>query len=90
MDEKKILRENRYKLEDIYKAIDKLAEFSRMKKINKYYYISKNDTPTDLGCFVCSNLKDKDWFMENVKDWLWYDKIEGIHNIVDFYKGKNK
>lgn len=32
MDEEKILREGKYSLEEIYKNIDYLAEFSRMKK----------------------------------------------------------
>src|SRR5574344_1492160 len=35
MDEEKILREGKYTLEEIYKNIDYLAEFSRMKKIDK-------------------------------------------------------
>lgn len=88
MDEEKILREGKYTLEEIYKNIDYLAEFSRMKKIDKFYYVSKNDTPSDLGCFVWSNLEEQDWFIENVKEWLWFDKIEGVHDIIDFYKNK--
>ena len=88
MDEEKIIREGKYTLEEIYKNIDDLAEFSRMKKIDKYYYVSKNDTPSDLGCFVCSNLEDKKWFTDNIKEWLWFDKIEGVHDIIDFYKNK--
>lgn len=88
MDEEKILRENIYSLENIYNSIDELAEFSGMKKIDKYYYVSKNDTPTDLGCFVCSNLEEQQWFMNNVKEWLWLDKEDGIQDIIDFYKKK--
>ena len=88
MDEEKIIREGKYTLEEIYKNIDDLAEFSRMKKIDKYYYVSKNDTPSDLGCFVWSNLEEQDWFIDNVKEWLWLDKIEGVHDIIDFYKNK--
>lgn len=93
MDEEKILKENRYKLEDIYKAIDELAEFAGMKKLDKYYYVSQNDTPSDLGCFVYSNLEDKDWFMDNVKEWLWLDKDEGVEDIfkiIKEFKEKNK
>ena len=88
MDEEKILRENIYSLKEIYKSIDELAEFSGMKKIDKYYYVSKNDTPSELGCFVCTHLEEKQWFMNNVKEWLWYDKIDGMHDIIDFYKKK--
>ena len=83
MDEEKILRENIYSLEEIYKSIDELAEFSGMKKIDKYYYVSKNDTPSELGCFVCTHLEEKQWFMNNVKEWLWLDKEEGVDNILE-------
>ena len=93
MDEEKILREGKYTLEEIYKNIDYLAEFSRMKKIDKFYYVSKNDTPSDLGCFVWSNLEEQDWFIDNVKEWLWLDKEEGIDNILEVskeFKAKNE
>ncbi len=33
MDEDKIITENKYTLEEIYKRIDDLADFARMKKI---------------------------------------------------------
>ena len=90
MDEEKILREGKYTLEEIYKNIDDLAEFSRMKKIDKFYYVSKNDSPSDLGCFVWSNLEEQDWFIKNVKEWLWLDKIEGVNDIIKFIEEENK
>ncbi|HKM19175.1 MAG TPA: hypothetical protein VJY14_03835 [Aliarcobacter sp.] len=101
MDEEKILREGKYTLEEIYKNIDDLAEFSRMKKIDKYNYVSKNDTPSDLGCFAYSNLEEQDWFIDNVKDWfidnvkewLWLDKEDGIDDILKVlkeFKAKNE
>ena len=93
MDEEKIIREGKYTLEEIYKNIDDLAEFSRMKKIDKFYYVSKNDSPSDLGCFVWSNLEEQDWFIDNVNEWLWLDKEEGIDNILEVskeFKAKNE
>ena len=84
MNEDKIIKEGKYTLEEIYANIDDLADFSGMKKIDKNYYVSKNDTPSDLGCFAYTNLKRKSWFMENVKEWLWLDKKEGIDEI--FYR----
>ena len=93
MDEEKIIREGKYTLEEIYKNIDDLAEFSRMKKIDKFYYVSKNDSPSDLGCFVWSNLEEQDWFIDIVKEWLWLDKEEGIDNILEVskeFKAKNE
>ena len=93
MNEDKIIKEGKYTLEEIYKNIDDLAEFSRMKKIDKYYYVSKNDTPSDLGCFAYSNLEEQDWFIDNVKEWLWLDKEEGIDDILKVlkeFKAKNE
>ena len=83
MNEDKIIKEGKYTLEEIYANIDDLADFSGMKKIDKNYYVSKNDTPSDLGCFAYTNLKRKSWFMENVKEWLWLDKKEGIDDILE-------
>jgi len=82
MDEEKILREDKYDLDKIYQAIDEIAQFAKMKKIDKYYYVSINDTPSALGCFTWSNLQKLDWFMDNVKEWLWLDKLEGITDIL--------
>lgn len=86
MDEEKILRENIYSLEEIYKSIDELAEFSGMKKIDKYYYVSKNDTPSELGCFVWSNLEEREWFMDNVKEWIWCEKSGKEIDIFEIIK----
>jgi len=90
MDEEKILKEDKYDLDKIYEAIDEIAEFAKMKKIDKYYYVSINDTPSALGCFVFTNLEEQEWFMENVKEWTWYDKEDGIHDIIKFIEEKNR
>ena len=73
MNEDKIIKEGKYTLEEIYANIDDLEDITGMKKIDKNYYVSKNDTPSDLGCFAYTNLKRKSWFMENVKELLWLD-----------------
>ena len=88
MDEEKILKDEIYSLEEIYKSIDELALFARMKKLDKYYYVSQNDTPSDLGCFVWSNLQEQDWFVENVKELLWLDKEEGLQDILEYIEEK--
>jgi len=89
MDEEKILKEDKYELDEIYRIIDEIAEYTEMKKIDKYYYISKNDSPVDLGCFIFTNLEEKEWFMNNVKEIIWFDKDDGIHDILTFIKNKN-
>lgn len=89
MDEEKIINENKYDLDLVYKEIDRLAEFAGMKKIDKYNYISKNDSPSELGCFAFTNLEKHKWFVDNVKEWLWLDKEDGITDIIEFIKNRN-
>lgn len=89
MNEEKIINDNKYDLDLVNKEIDRLAEFAGMKKIDKYNYISKNDSPSDLGCFVLTNLEDHKWFIENIKEWLWYTPKDGILDIIEFIKNRN-
>jgi len=90
MDEEKILKEDIYDLEKLYKAIDDIAIYSEMKKINKYYYVSMNNSWVDLGVFAFNNLEEKEWFIDNVKEWLWLDKLEGITDILEYIEKRNK
>jgi len=89
MDEEKILREDIYDLDEMYKVIDDIAIYAEMKKIDKYYYVSMNNSPVDLGCFIFTNLEEKEWFINNVSEVIWYDKDDGIHDILNFMKEKN-
>jgi len=89
MNEEKILKEGKYDLDKIYQAIDEIAEFAKMRKIDKYYYVSINDTPSALGCFAWSNLRKLEWFMDNVKEWTWYDD-EGVSDIIKFLAERDK
>lgn len=88
MNEEKIINDNKYDLDLVYKEIDRLAEFAGMKKIDKYNYISKNDSPSELGCFAFTNLEEHKWFIENIKEWLWYTPKDGILDIIEFRKEK--
>jgi len=90
MDEEKILKEDIYDLDKIYEAIDKIAIYSEMKKVDKNYYVSMNNSPVDLGVFAWTNLQKKEWFMENVKEWLWLDKIEGISDVLEYIEERNR
>jgi len=91
MDEEKILKEDKYDLDEMYKIIDEIAELTDMKKLNKYYYISKNNKATDLGAFTIFSLKRKDWFRENVKDWFRYDKGgEEPKDMIKFFEEDEK
>lgn len=88
MNEEKIINENKYDLNSIYNEIDRLAEFAGMRKIDKYNYTSKNDSPSELGCFVFSNLQECEWFMQNIKKITWFDPKDGIQDILEYIKSK--
>jgi|GEM_PF-286049 len=91
MDEEKILRENRYDLDEMYKVIDEIAEATDMKKLNKYYYISKDDKLENLGAFTIFSLKREDWFRENVKEWFRYDKGgEEPEDMIIFFENEKE
>jgi len=90
LDEEKILREQEYSLEKMYKAIDDIALKSNMKKINKYYYISKDNTPIDLGVFVICKLKEFNWFMSNARDLILYENGEEPDDMIKFFEEKKK
>jgi hypothetical protein len=89
MDEEKIINDNKYDLDLVYKEIDRLAEFAGMKKIDKYNYTSKNDSPSELGCFIFSNLENREWFMNNVKKITWFDPEDGIQDVLEHIKSKS-
>jgi uncharacterized protein with HEPN domain len=89
MNEEKIINDNKYDLDLVYKEIDRLAEFAGMKKIDKHNYISKNDSPSELGCFIFSNLQECEWFMDNVKKITWFDPEDGIQDILEHIKSKS-
>jgi len=88
LDEEKILKKQEYSLEKMYRAIDDIAQKSNMKKINKYYYISLDNTPIDLGVFVICKLKRTNWFMENVENLIWLDKGGEPQNMIKFFQEK--
>lgn len=91
LDEEKILRENKYDLEKIYKAIDEIAEHSGMIKIDKNTYHCKGDK-NDLAClgiFVVRNLVKCDWFTLNVKEWTWISEKEGDKDLIAKSKARN-
>ncbi len=70
LDENKILGEGKYDLNKINAYIDSAFVKRKMKKDNKNWYINGNFTT--CGSLILT-LSQKDWFIDNVKQWLWYD-----------------
>ncbi|MGI0440119.1 hypothetical protein ACRE1S_06295 [Helicobacter himalayensis] len=91
LDEEKILRENKYNLDEMYQLIDEIAEESGLIKIDKHTYHCKGDEK-DLAClgiFVYYNLIECDWFTLNVKEWQWISEKEGNSDLIAKNKARN-
>ena len=70
MDEDRIAKEDKYDLIKIYAYLDKLFQKRGMKKEDGWYI---NGNFTTCGAVII-NLTSKDWFLDNVDEWLWYDE----------------
>ncbi len=78
MDDEKILKEGKYRLEAIYEAIDKVFgywDFEGEKTSSGSVMYKDNGNDRDLGRFfsIVNALKKKEWFMRNVSVWILYD-----------------
>ena len=75
MDEQKILREKQYNLEKIYETLDKffIDNLGLLKGEDGFYLGS--GAKTDFGNFgrAMWTLGKKEWFLENVDIWLYYN-----------------
>lgn len=91
LDEEKILRENVYDLEKMYNAIDEMAQDSGLVKIDRHTYHCKGNEK-DLAClgiFIHNELMAQDWFLQNVKEWIWISEREGDLDIIATERSRN-
>lgn len=70
MDEDKIYREGRYDMDKINSHLGKLFSKRGMTKDEDNWYVNGNFTT--CGSLIIK-LSSADWFMDNIKQWLWYD-----------------
>lgn len=88
LDEGKILADERYKVESIYQALEKVFLNYNLKKTQEpdgTICFVGNGNPKDYGAFGCiiTSLKEKAWFMDYVTKWVWYNSDDG-ENEDDF------
>ena len=84
LDEEKILREGKYKL-------DEIAQKSRLTKQDKFTYLSSGDK-NDLarvGIFTINNAIENEAITKNVKEWYWLIDGKPYINIIEDLKGKS-
>lgn len=88
MDENKILDEQKYKVESIYRTLEQAFSRYKLKSMQEpdgTLWFMGNGNPKDYGAFGCiiTSLKDKAWFMDYVTKWVWYNSDDG-ENEDDF------
>ncbi|MGX3046108.1 hypothetical protein [Helicobacter sp. T3_23-1056] len=72
LDEEKILREGKYKLEDLYAYLDEIAKEADLIKQDKCNYVGKGDKNdlSRLGIFTNNNVVKNEAITRNIKEWL--------------------
>ena len=99
MDSEKIRRENKLNCDKVNQAIDGLllSEYKFIKTSDGFYLERGNANDyTNFWCAILL-LKDEDWFMDNVKTWLWYNSDDSddpddfvIEDLKGHYSMKHK
>ena len=88
IDDDKVEQEGKYPISSIYNAVDKVfMKYDFRKEIledGTYCYYG-NGMPKDYGIFgrIITTLKEKEWFMDYLSKWLWYNSDDG-ENEEDF------
>lgn len=82
LNDEKILTENIYQLEGIYRAIEKVFEDNQLlKKMDSDGTMTFYGTGSrkDYAAFgrIITWLKKEKWFMDNVTKWVWYNSDNG-------------
>lgn len=90
LDEGKILREGKYKLDELYAYLDEIAKEAKLVKQDKCNYLSSGDEH-DLACisiFTINNAIENEAIIKNVKEWFWLDNGVPYINVVEKLKHK--
>lgn len=95
LDEAKIQSEKKYELSTVMSTIDTVFSQNGLKKMEDGVFAGtgKEDDYAKFWRIIWS-LAEKEWFMQNVREWLWCNSDEGaneddfsIEDILAFCKG---
>ena len=91
IDEEKVLREKKYKLDVIYEYLDKLAKQCDLIKIDKNTFHAKGDEKdlANLALFVCKYAVKNEWLTKNIKEWIWISENSGNEDMMAKFKKEN-
>ena len=84
LDEEKILREGKYKLDELYAYLDEIAKEADLTKQDKYTYIGKGDDEdlSRVGIFTVVEAVKNEAITRNVKEWLWLADGEPYLDVI--------
>lgn len=73
--------------------IDKIIKLANKIQLNTTYknyvlYVSGTGSPDDFShiAIIITNLRQQEWFVNNIKTWLLYDPDGNIEDIKEHYK----
>ncbi|MBS7009145.1 hypothetical protein [Anaerostipes sp.] len=83
LDESKIESEHKYNVDDIYRVLEKSFfrhDILMIRKEDGTLVFCGKGNAKDYGAFGCiiTQLKEKEWFMDNVIKWIWYNSDDGV------------
>ena len=92
LDEEKILQEQKYDLDAMYRVIDEIAQKAQLKKLAKNHYVFDGDKNAQayLGIFVFNHMSEYEWFTKNLISWHWLDDKEGDDDLIELLKRDNE
>ena len=86
LDEEKVLREGKYKLDELYAYLDEIAEKSKLTKQDKQNYLSSGDE-NDYGrvciLFTIHYAINNEAITRNVKEWWWLQDGVPYLNVIE-------
>ena len=97
LDESKIKSENKYDANSIYRTLEKSFlkhDIPMIQECDGTLVFRGKGHPSDYGAFggIIPRLKEKDWFMDYVIKWMWYNSDDGadeedysVEDVLYFY-----
>ena len=84
IDEEKVLREKKYRLDVIYEYLDKLAQQCNLIRIDKNTFHAKGNEKdlANVALFVCKYAVENERLTKNIKEWVWISQKEGNIDII--------
>ena len=85
IDEDKVLREKKYKLDVIYEYLDKLAQQCNLIRIDKNTFHAKGNEKdlANIALFVCKYAVENEWL---TKEWIWISENSGNEDMMAKFK----